>query len=150
VVTVYYRRYQRPYVTNLGSPYQNFINLTGNPSVKGMLVAASTVAERAFRVPTNPFDVIGVVVEDGVANGNQTKVVTAGLAEVLIAPDTTCGFAGWIRALSDNYGYAVNTTDPAGVSAIAAADHFKEIGHSFSKIASTDTNRLALVMVHPL
>lgn len=125
------------------------VNKTGAASVKGTLLATDDTTENGVRIPVSPFDIAAVMYEDGKADGQRVKVVTSGLVEVLLENGTTAGMAGWVRASSDAYGRAVNTTDPAGLGAIATADHFKEIGHSVQSVAA-GTDKLCKIIFHQL
>lgn len=139
-----YRRIQRPRFTDLGSPFIELINKTGSASVKGTLISAGSASE-SFIIPTVPYDVIGVVYETGKADGSYCKVVIGGLCEGLLQDNTTAGVGGWLRASSDVLGRIVNTTGPEGLGALAADDHFKEIGHCLTQIVTSDAGASKLV-----
>lgn len=143
-----YRRYTKNRFTDLGTPYTEMVNNTGANSVKGTLFRLSNTVENAFSIPSNPYDIAGVVYESGKANGAMTKVVLSGLVEVLIEDGTTAGFEGWMRASTDQLGRAINTTGPAGLGALSADEHFKEIGHCAGQVSVGGTDQLVKMILH--
>lgn len=147
--SMFLRPSYKKYFSNYGSPLTTVINKTGSASVKGTLVAVHNSIDRAVRIPVAPYDIVGVVYTNGIADGGEIKIITGGLAEILLVDGTASGSAHWMRASSDAYGRGVCTTDPTGLGALTADDHFKEIGHSIQAV-SAGTNKLCLTIFHPL
>lgn len=118
------------------------LNKTGGASVKGTVVAASTVTANA--VMTNPIDgdmPIGVMYETGIADGQLCWVVTSGIADVLFK-DTVAPILGGVIYSSSVAGRVdISSTVPA------ATTHFKECGHSF-EAKSAGANVLAKCVLH--
>lgn len=144
-----YRKFIKNRFTDLGTPCSYMINKTGNNSVKGTLVAAHNSVDNAFRIPVTPYDIVGVVYDNGIQDGGLCRVVFAGVVEVLMQNSNAVGNAHWIRASSDAYGRALASTDPAGLGALSVDDHLKEIGHSL-QTKSGGTNVLCKIVFHPL
>ncbi len=139
----------KKYFSDYGSPLTTVINKTGNLSVKGTLVAAHNSVDRGVRIPITPYDIIGVVYTDGIADGGEVQIIMSGLAEILLVDGTGSAPAQWMRASSDAYGRGVCTTDPSGLGALAADDHFKEVGHSLKTVVA-GVSKLCLTAFHPL
>jgi hypothetical protein len=131
-------------VTEYGGIAIRLINKTGAASVKGTLVEADTAVDMAFAVAAvDALDVIGVVYEDGVADGDEAWVVIYGIAEVLLKDSTASTRHYWVQS-SDVAGRA-DATNAAPPGAVLA--HFQEIGHCLeSKIAGT--NVLCKIAMH--
>lgn len=87
-----------------GGVYQTFINATGGASVKGTLVQSSLTVNNAVEsTPADSSMPIGVIYEDGIANGNPVKVFTYGRAEVLLK-DGVASSRGYWCGVSDQAG----------------------------------------------
>ena len=122
-------------------------NLTGAPSVKGTLVETNETTSGGFDVLGDLYDCVGIVYEDGVADGEQCLIVVTGVAEVLLK-DTTASVTGnWVKA-SDVNGRADATLPlPSGGTIAQLQEHFQEIGHCIeTKTAGTDV--LAKIVLH--
>ena len=136
-----------PSGTNIGFTSENgmfvlYQNQTGSVSVKGTIVSASSVANNAVSIsPANSDMPIGVIYDNGIANGQLVKVVIAGNAEVLLknGQASTRGF--WCGC-SDNAG---KMYQQAGVP--STSEHSREIGHSL-EAKTSGTNVLALISLH--
>jgi hypothetical protein len=118
------------------------VNDTGAASVKGSLVEASTAVDGAVKL-SDPYECMGVIYEDGVANGQLVWVVVAGVAEVLLE-NSTAATRGYWAGVSTTPGRAdiTNAAPPGLVDA-----HFTEIGHCIQSAAS-GTDVLAKVVLH--
>jgi len=123
------------------------INKTGVSSVKGTLVSASQTTDLAFGIQTSEYDTIGVVAEDGKADGESTLLAVHGIADVLLKDGTASTRGYWVKA--DAIDGRANATQalPAGGTIAAIDDHFKEIGHCLESKAS-GVNVLCKVMLH--
>lgn len=128
--------------TSDGGLFEYFINNTGETSVLGTIVVASTTLANAVSIaPANSVLPIGIIAENGVANGSLVKVVTYGKAYVLLKD-----------GLSSSLGYWCGVSDTAGrmfqaVDAPSTVEHSREVGHSLQSV-SGGTNVLSLVQVH--
>jgi len=129
-------------VTNEGGFYETFINNTGT-SVKGMIVIASTsVAGGVDIAPAGSYVPIGVIYEDGIANGSRVKVVVYGKAQVLLASGQTATMGYWCGVSNSVAGKMYQVADaPVGTSA-----HNQEVGHSLQTVAIAGS--LALIQLH--
>jgi hypothetical protein len=125
------------------------INDTGAASVKGTVVEASGSVEGGFDVvSSNGVDAIGVVFEDGIADGQPCLVTIQGIALTLLEDSTASTLDYWVKVSDTQAGRAdaTNPTPPGG-TITALEDHFSEIGHCMSaETAGTDV--LAKVFVH--
>ena len=123
-------------------------NKTGVASVKGSLVATSTVTDHAFELQADEINTIGIVYEDGIADGSECLVVVSGIADVLLK-DATASTRGFWAVAADTDGRA-NITEPTPSPNNTVGEHtihFKEIGHCLeSKVAGTDV--LAKCVLH--
>jgi hypothetical protein len=122
-----------------------FINRTGETSVKGTVVAASTAADREIIKEANEFDSIGVIAEAGIAEGSEVWVWMNGSVAQVLMKDSVAAVRGYVAIAADTDGrgdnIAVPTVSPAD------AQHFKEIGHVMES-KDAGTNVLALVCLH--
>lgn len=128
--------------TSDGGLFEYFTNDTGAASVLGTIVIASTaVANAVSTAPANSPMPIGVIAENGVANGSPVKVVTYGKAYVLLKDGETSNLGYWC-AVSDTAGrMAQQSTVPS------LPTHNQGIGHSLQTNAS-GTDVLSLVQIH--
>lgn len=124
------------------------INKTGAASVKGTVVAASTGTEGAFILSAiDSVDPIGVVFEEGIADGSACWVTVAGKAKVLFTTNVTKGQFCRVPEAGDTgeaAGYAVSAAPPANPN-VAVESHFREIGHA---LQATSAGALTLIMLH--
>lgn len=106
-------------------------NKTGSASVKGTLVMAShTVASAASLEALGEIDTIGIVYEDGVADGSDVWIVVAGIADVYFIGSTSLGHYARGCVAADNGAEAGKAVSEAVPTNPAATDkHFGEIGH---------------------
>jgi hypothetical protein len=120
-------------------------NKTGSNSVKGTVVECDPDVDNAVEIaPGDSVDPIGVMYEDGVADGSECWVVVAGRAQVLLKDGTASTREYWAK-LSDTAGRADITG--AVPSPPTGAEHFKEIGHCLES-QSSGTDVLAYIIVH--
>jgi len=131
-------------ITDEGGVAVKFTNKTGSPSVKGEIVEASDTTDRAVRVAiADALDPIGVMYEDGVADGEDVWVVISGIADVLLKDGTASTREHWV-GVSDAAGRADATTaTPPG----AVLAHFREIGHALETKGS-GTDVLCRIAMH--
>jgi len=132
---------------SLNSDIITLINKTGGLSVKGTVVCPSATVDLSVdKIAVNVPDPIGVIAEDGIADGQPVKVVKSGIADVLFIGNTTrkniargfiTGDAGYIA------GHALSEAVPS--SPFATDKHFYEIGHVLESRVGAG---LAKVMLH--
>ena len=125
----------------------SLINKTGDVSVKGTVVRASSTVDLAVeKIAQNIPDPIGVIAEDGIADGQPVKVMKSGIADVLFIDSTTRGHLARGFLTADNgfvAGKALSETAP--IAPFASDKHFYEIGHVLESRVGAG---LAKVMLH--
>ena len=136
-------------VTKEGGYAIRFVNKTGAASVKGTVVEASTTTFDAVGiVPSDQPDPIGVIYEDGVADGDLVWVVTMGKVQVLLEDTTAAILDGWVRVSPNVAGRAdASAAGPPGGTIIEIDNHFKELGHCLETVIA-GTDKLALCLIH--
>lgn len=137
--------WERFKITREGGFAIRLTNKTGAVSVKGTVITIATSADNAITLQTNEFDAIGVIYEDGRADGEEVWVVVTGRAQVLLA-DTTACTRGNLFICSPVDGRALAITNP-GSGLPATETHFKEIGHC-TETVSAGTSKLAWAVLH--
>ena len=135
--------------TGEGGLFVRLINDTGAPSVKGTLVCASQTADLAFEVTgADDAEMIGVVYEDDVADGELCGIVISGPAQVLLQDTTASTHGNWARCSITTAGRADCTNATAPGHGIGGADiHFHEIGHCL-ETQGAGVDVLAWVSLH--
>ena len=123
-------------------------NKTGAASIKGTVVSAASTTNNAFVAQSNEFDSIGVVYEDGIADGALCWVVKNGTAEVLLEDSTASTAGNWvIGAVTNGRANASQPTPTPNTTLNEHTTHFKEIGHCLeTKLAGV--NVLAKINLH--
>ena len=108
--------------SDIGGSLVKLTNKTGGDTIKGQLVETSATTAEAFDTAgSNSADVIGIVLEAGVADGEEAWIVEGGIAEVLV---DTGGAALHDRLItSATVGRATVSNNPSNTN------HFREIGH---------------------
>lgn len=118
-------------VQGVSANIETLTNRTGGVSVKGTVVCASSTHDLAVaKIIVNDPDPFGVILEDGIADGDLVKVVMYGIAEVLFIGNTTRGhFARGFITGDAGYiaGYVLSEAVPS--PPLATDKHFYEIGH---------------------
>lgn len=106
-------------------------NKTGAASVKGSVVSLHSGFVNAVKlVEVDTPDPMGVIYEDGVADGEEVIVVFSGITKVLFVGSTTIGHFARNCMSTDSGATAGQAIDEAYPSAPFATDkHFMEIGH---------------------
>ena len=138
-----------PLLTESGGIAIPLINKTGADSVKGTLVNTDATIDLAINiVAADQPDIIGVVHQDGVPDGEKVLVVISGVAEVLIEDGTGSTRGYWCRASATIPGRAdITNIEPPGGTINAIDAHFREIGHCLqSKRSGIDV--LAKIILH--
>jgi hypothetical protein len=91
-------------ITADGGFYSTYTNRTGASSVKGTIVVSSTNYDSAVETAPVSSDMpIGVIYDNGIANGSPVKVVVGGRAQVLLQ-----------NTVSSTRGYWCGTSTTAG------------------------------------
>jgi hypothetical protein len=139
----------------VSSPYLKFtkegglavylINKTGVDSEKGRIVRGSAVTDDGVILTViNDPEIIGVMYEDGIADGERTWIVVSGRCQVLLDDNTGSTAGNWVQAGTAGYCDATNVA-PVGVPA-----HWREVGHSLQTVAAggAGTHMLCFIMMH--
>lgn len=127
-------------------------NRTGAASVKGTLVSASDSYNYSVRLtPVGGLDSVGVVYEDGIADGSYMWIVTSGKAQVRFCNATTLGYFARMSISTDSgypaAGFAFCEAAPS--TPFATDNHFREVGHINEQISAPGTSgALAWCFVH--
>ena len=136
-------------ITQEGGLAIRMINDTGASSIKGTVAAPSTSVEDAFdAVAADTPNPIGIVYEDGIADGESCWVVIYGKAQVLLE-DTTASTVGyWVKVSDTQAGRAdaTNLMPPGGLIA-QIDDHLSEVGHCLESVTA-GTDKLAWCIIH--
>lgn len=135
-------------ISELGGVAVKLTNKTGVASVKGTIVEADGAVDDAFEVAdADGNHHIGIVYDDGVADGSECWVIIYGIADVLLKDTTLSTRGNWVY-MSDVAGRANATlADPTAGGVAQLDQHMQEIGHCLeSKAANTDV--LARVCLH--
>ena len=135
-------------ITELGGIAVKLVNKTGAASVKGTIVEADTTTDDAFKVAdADGNHPMGVVYDDGVADGSECWVIIYGIADVLLKDATLSTHGNWVYP-SDVAGRANATLLVPPGGGIPELDvHMAEVGHCIeTKVADTDV--LARVCLH--
>ena len=124
-------------------------NKTGVASVKGIVVKPSSSTDYAVDVcGADGVDPIGVVYEDGIADGSEVWVVISGIAEVLLEDSTATTRGYWARTSITQAGRAdITAALPPEGTIQALENHFSEIGHSIQSVTA-GTDKLARIVMH--
>lgn len=136
-------------VTPDGGVAVRLTNKTGSASVKGSLVEASSSVDNAFSLSgADDVDPIGVVYEDGIADGSECWVVIFGRAQILLQDSTAATRGYWVRTSTTTGGRADATlTAPPGAGIPEHDIHFKEVGHCLESVTA-GTDKLCWIMMH--
>lgn len=119
-------------LTEEGGLAVKFINKTGAASVKGYVVTQDTnVANAVDLIVVDIPAPIGIIYDNGVADGDEVWVVVSGIAEVYFIGDT--GLNNICRGFltTDGAGYVSGQAmaEPYPTAPFASDKHFYEIGH---------------------
>lgn len=128
-------------LTGDGGLAVKLINATNTTTQKGQVVTASTGSQRAYELTNNQFVAIGYVYEP-VAPGEEGFVVVSGIADVMVQGATSAGDHMIVYTAP---GTATASVPPAGLSALATSEHFKEIGHCLETHASGSNYTIKIV-----
>lgn len=135
-------------ISELGGVAVKLVNKTGAASVKGTIVRADATTDDAFTIAAiDELQSIGIVYEDGVADGSECWVVIYGIADVLLKDTTASTHGNWVY-VSDTAGRAEATLAAPPGGGIPELDiHMGEVGHALESIAG-GTDVLARVCLH--
>lgn len=135
-------------ISELGGLAVKLNNGSGANSVKGTLVEADVNADDSFDiVDADGNHAIGVVYDDGIADGSECWVIIYGIADVLLKDTLASTHGNWVY-ISDVAGRADATiAAPPGGGVPELDNHMQEIGHCLeTKAGNTDV--LARVCLH--
>lgn len=134
-------------VTPEGGEFVILMNKTGGLSVKGTVVSASSTTDLAVqKIVEGVPDPIGVIYEDGIADGEPVKVVKSGIADVLyIGSATRKHLARGFLTGENGYVSGQALSEAVPTSPFASDKHFYEIGHV---LESREGAGLAKTMLH--
>lgn len=121
------------------------VNKTGVATVKGSVICPSPTTDNSFALQYDMFDSIGVVAEAGVADASEAWVWVNGSICQVLFEDTKASTREYvaIAAATDGRAEAI----PVPTVSPAAAEHFKEIGHTMESV-SAGTDILVLCHLH--
>jgi hypothetical protein len=106
-------------------------NKTGGVSVKGTVVRSGRNLNNSFEKVTDGIpDTIGIVYENGIADGSECWVVISGIADVYFVNSTVRGYLARTFITSE-IGYVTGQalSEQVPSSPFASDKHFCEIGH---------------------
>ena len=125
-------------------------NKTGATSVKGTLTLASTTTNNACGLTsadtTHP---IGVMYEDGIADGAECWVVISGRCQVKLENNVAATRGYWARTSVTAAGRADATNaNPPGGGVVELDAHMCEIGHCLESVSASASGALCYIMLH--
>ncbi len=127
-------------------------NKTGGVSIAGTIVEVDDTTDDAFKLGVADGDEqMGIVLDSGIANGEEAWVVVSGIADVAMEDNTAATRGYWVRTSTTEAGYSDGTNpDPPGAGIGAVERHFTEIGHCMESVIATGggTHILARCVVH--
>jgi hypothetical protein len=138
------------YHTPEGGIAIRMFNKTGGASVKGTLVDTQASIDFAVKIAVaDDDDVMGVIYDSGVADGDLVWVVVCGVADVLLEDLSTATRGYWCRTSITQAGRAdiTNPNPPASGIIVEIQEHFREIGHCLESVTA-GTDKLARVVLH--
>ena len=135
-------------ISELGGVAVKLNNGSGVASVKGTIVIADINADDSFDIAgADEPQSIGIVYDDGIADGAECWVILAGIADVLLKDTTASVHGNWVY-VSDTPGRAEATLlVPPGGGVVELDVHMGEIGHALESIAGGN-DVLARVCLH--
>lgn len=137
------------FLTPEGGIAVRLTNKTGSNSVKGTLLDAHPTVDNAFGIlGADEEHPIGVVYEDGIADGSECWVVVHGIAEVLLEDGTISTRGYWARtSITDPGRVDITNAAPPGGGIPELDIHMREVGHCIeSKGSGTDV--IAKIIMH--
>ncbi|QHI72314.1 hypothetical protein [Aminipila terrae] len=127
-----------------GGIYETFVNKTGALSIKGTIVIAGASVDNSVSIaPVDSQMPIGVIYENGIADGSPVKVVVYGKAEVLLEDNATATSGFWCGVSTTQAGRMIQLNNVPNTPQFNT-----EIGHSLQTISTGSTDLLALVQLH--
>ena len=125
------------------------LNKTGANSVKGTVVELSTSTERAVDIsPADEDEAMGIIYDDGIADGEFVWIVIQGIVDILIEDGQTATLGYWVRTSITQDGRAdITNAEPPGGGLPQADIHFRELGHC-QESQSSGIDVLARCIIH--
>jgi hypothetical protein len=118
---------------------------SGGASVAGTVVSNATGYNLMVAPQENEFDAVGVLAEDGVADGGLIWVWKNGSRCKVLLEDGEAGNNGYVAICAATNGRMKAVAVPSSNPVVA--EHFKEIGH-VCESASSGTSAKVLVDLH--
>jgi hypothetical protein len=120
----------KSYLTPEGGFAVLLTNKTGATSVKGNLVTSSDGTDNAVKLTIDEgIDPIGIIYNEGIADGSEVWIVVSGIADVLYGGNTTRGHFARVPVAADSYASGEAISEALPGSPHATDKHFQEIGH---------------------
>lgn len=133
--------------TGTGGVAKQLTNKTGAASVKGTVVSLSTSTAQAFMLQADEYDMVGVVLEAGVADGSPCWIVTHGPVQALLEDGTGSTVGNWVHAATTDGRADASLSAPSGGGFVNASEHFKEMGHCL-ETKTSGTSVLCWILIH--
>lgn len=136
-------------VTPEGGYLIYLLNGTGSLSIKGELVDTNGPIDNSYAVTVaDTPDMIGVVYQSGIADGELVPIVVSGIAEVLIEDGTIATRGYWARiSITQNGRADITNAAPPGGGIPEIDTHLKECGHCLES-KSSGTDIFAKIVMH--
>jgi hypothetical protein len=113
------------------------INDTGAVSVKGTVLEPSSTVDNAIKLTdNNDVDPVGIMYENGIADGAECWVIISGIAEVLYGTAVTRGTFARVPIIADGVASGRAVAEALPTPPFATDKHFQEIGHPIETIAA--------------
>ena len=136
-------------INERGGLMVRMINKTGAASVKGSVVETDSVGtDFSFKLSeATDSDMMGVVYEDGIPDGQECFIVTHGPVQALLKDTTAATRGNWVQH-SDVAGRidATLAIPPLG-GQVQTDAHFTELGHCMESVTA-GVDKLAWVHIH--
>lgn len=122
------------------------INKTGGASIKGYIVKADDTIDNAVEhIPADNPDLLGIMYDNGIADGEYVWIVIGGIADVYYSGSVTRGTFSRAAVTADGVAAGVAINEALPVPPFATDKHFQELGHP---IESRVGAGLAKTIVH--
>ena len=133
-------------MTKTGGIAIKLTNQTGATTVQGQIVKPDTANDDSFILcATSDAEIIGVVLESGVADRAEAWIVVSGIADVAMEDNVGATRQDVIISSPTDAGYSLPS---AGVPSVA--NHWREVGHVIESVAAggIGTRILARCVIH--
>ena len=138
--------------TSIGGMAILLTNNTGAETIAGTLVECDDTIDDAFELgDANSTHPVGIVLDSGIANGEEAWVVVSGVADIAMEDNTSATRGYWVRTSVTEVGYSdASNPAPPGAGIGEVERHFTEIGHCIESVSATGggTHILARCVLH--